>query len=123
MDSRIITFQNAPVNIGNAMNLSTGKFTAPVFGTYFFSFSGIGSIDFTTKDEKLQESLINNSQNIGKGEAQLTQGLSTDTLTLQSTVDLQAGEQVWVNINIYGEIHLFDDGDQHYTHFTVVMAT
>ena len=99
------------------MNLSTGIFTAPVFGTYFFSFSGIGSMGSTLKDGKLQVSLIRNNNPIGKGEAQLTQGFSSDTLTLQSTIYLQAGDQVWVYINLNEEMQLFDDWG-HFTHFT-----
>ncbi|XP_046646370.1 uncharacterized protein LOC124336629 isoform X2 [Daphnia pulicaria] len=36
-----IPFHFARVNEGNAMNLTSGEFTAPRPGTYFFSFSGI----------------------------------------------------------------------------------
>lgn len=32
-----IIFPEAPVNVGNCYNISTGHFTAPIAGTYFFS--------------------------------------------------------------------------------------
>jgi len=37
-----IPFQNELLNIGGAIDLGTGYFTAPVTGTYHFEFYGIG---------------------------------------------------------------------------------
>jgi outer membrane protease len=37
-----IVFNNVQVNIGSAYNNSNGRFTAPVAGTYLFSFYAIG---------------------------------------------------------------------------------
>ena len=40
-----ITYNSAPVNIGNGMNPSSGEFTAPQAGTYHFSFSALSSVN------------------------------------------------------------------------------
>ena len=38
-----IPFDREVTNVGNAMNLTSGIFTAPKSGTYFFVFSGVKS--------------------------------------------------------------------------------
>ena len=40
----VIPYLTAQLNIGNAMNLTSGVFTAPVNGRYFFSFTAQGNV-------------------------------------------------------------------------------
>ncbi len=100
-----IPFEIERLNVGGAMNLTSGTFTAPRKGTYFFSFSGIsGGAD-------LNIFLNVNGSGLGMGHT----STPFDTLTQQSTLHLNAGDKVWVQSAKAGYLH---DNGNHYTHFT-----
>ncbi len=92
------------------MDLASGIFTAPRPGTYFFSFSGISD----WSGANLQIGLHINGGFIGEGYS-----LSElDTLAFQSTLRLDAGDKVSVQIR-YGEGGLHEPSTgSRYTHFT-----
>ncbi|XP_046648260.1 uncharacterized protein LOC124338218 isoform X1 [Daphnia pulicaria] len=112
-----ITFDLERINTGGAMNAGSGIFTVPVTGTYFFTFSGMAYMVGTTKDGKFHASLRKNGELIGRVEAAMTQGVSSDGFSLQSTLHLQAGEQIWIQSDTEEYMYLHDNGN-HYTHFT-----
>ncbi len=87
------------------MNITSGKFTAPLTGIYFFSITGIWY------NTGLRFYLNGNSfgKNQGYG--------GSLSLTFQSTLNLKKDDQIWVQIE--GN-YLYDDGN-HYTHFTGLM--
>jgi hypothetical protein len=90
------------------MNVTSGKFTAPQMGIYFFSITGVW---YSTG---LRFYL--NGSPIGRSQGYLSSSMSV-SLTFQSTLNLKKGDQIWVQIE---ENYLHDDGD-HYTHFTGLM--
>ena len=118
-----IPFQLAPVNIGNAMDIKTGKFRAPRTGTYFFSFNGM--VEFPAYPSRIGLGVSLYLNGIGSGRSWIedfnTAFSENDKVALQVTLNLKAGDQVWVEIDDkIAEPYLYDayGGVYSYTHFT-----
>jgi hypothetical protein len=113
-----IPFEVEVLNTGGAMNLPSGKFTAPVTGKYFFSFIAKGLFSNSATTRYFQIQLYLNGNNIGSTEVEEANTSASHTPSLQSTLALQAGDQVWVQISYQSAgVYLYDDG-RHFTHFT-----
>jgi hypothetical protein len=52
--SNTIVFNSTTVNIGNGFNTNTGKFTAPVSGTYFFNTTCLTTSNSTSNDLQIR---------------------------------------------------------------------
>jgi hypothetical protein len=111
-----IPFEIERLNIGGAMNITTGKFTAPRKGVYFFAFSGVSTLE---RPGNLDVGLMVNDVQIGKAESFSTTGGSDfETLTLQSTIELKAGDSVWLQIVSQKSALLQDNPLDQFTHFS-----
>ena len=114
-----IPFEIVRLNIGGAFDLSSGIFTAPRSGTYFFSF--IGFPDFPASSfVRMTVGLFLNGNQIGVGESEETNSSKgqNEQLSLQSTLNLKAGDKIWLEIirtSGAGEF-LFDAGG--WNHFS-----
>ena len=110
------------MNEGNAMNLTSGKFTAPQTGICFFSFTGL--MKFTSSTIRSIVSFYLNRNQIGKSlveEGNIGEN-PNDKVTLQSTINLKKGDQVWLEVTISsGAAYLHDESSNHYTHYTGFM--
>ena len=108
----VIPWESARINEGNAMDLESGVFTAPVPGIYHFEFSGI-------KDKDVNQLWVwlylNGAYNIGRAYTyQLDNPGSYETISLTATLRLKANDTIYLVLSIGKLMDAFD----HYTHFT-----
>lgn len=115
-----IPFDQEILNVGSAINSTSGIFTAPRTGNYYFSVSGIAYIPvWTTGLPYFHIGLYLNGGRTGVadafGDELAAEGGQHETFSLSTTLNLQAGDQIW--LEIYGMspgVYMNGNG---YTHF------
>ena len=104
----VIPYEIERSNIGGAMNLATGVFTAPVNGRYFFSFT---ALSWATNTHYLFFRV--NGVIIGTSFAPV----EMYNMPISATLDLKIGDKVdmWLSSGT------LDDNYGHYTHFSGIL--
>ena len=105
----VIPYDVAQLNIGGAMNLASGVFTAPTNGRYHFNFVARAASDVTVTDVLLR---LNGVQiAFGHGHFQY------ETFSISATVSLQKNDAIDIYLN-QGAIH---DTNNFWTQFTGIL--
>ncbi|XP_032795107.2 uncharacterized protein LOC116931623 [Daphnia magna] len=118
-ESTPISFDLEIINVGEAMNGSSGKFTAPQMGTYSFIFNGLAKFSVSSTPLRLGLNLQLNGSGLTTGQVEVGDHvIVSDKLiffALQATLKLKSGDQVWLEIfSLSPGVSLYNDG----THFT-----
>lgn len=118
-----IPFEIAVVNEGNAMNLTSGVFTAPRSGIYFFSFTGQINFPASSSVVELYIRIYLNGGPINIGEIEETNTVTDQNtqVSIESTLNLKEDDQVWVGISSMSAGVSLLDSNEHWNHFTGFM--
>ena len=98
LDGTTIPFQIERLNVGGGMNITSGIFTAPKSGLYFFSFNGL-------KDRPadwLDVDLYHNSNRITRAYGTNVDGYFTAALS--STLSCKSGDQISLRL-VHGQLN------------------
>jgi hypothetical protein len=118
LTSTPIIFDQERLNVGGAYSATTGRFTAPAGGKYFFSFTGL--VKFTGYSSLVRTEIglfKNDAEFIGFSESDenFSSGFQYETISLQSTLELIKGDQIWVGISSISSGASLEGN--YYTHF------
>jgi hypothetical protein len=96
-----IIFESIKLNDGGSYNSGTGRFTAPVGGKYFFSFTGLVKFPAYSYLIRTDIGIYKNGAFVGFSQADevVNSGFQYETISLQSTLELVKGDQIWVAIS------------------------
>lgn len=117
LTSTPIIFDQERLNVGGAYSATTGRFTAPAGGKYFFSFTGLVKFPGYSSLVRTDMGLVKNGDYIAycESDENFNSGFQYETISLQSTLELIKGDQIWVGISSISSGASLEGN--YYTHF------
>ena len=107
----VIPFEIVRMNVGNAMNITSGIFRVPKAGTYYFTFSAVKTSTATTYVSLyLFNSLVSSSYTTAVNDYY--------SLSLSSTLKLNVGDQISVRLR---SGNLYDSSSYYNTNFNGIL--
>lgn len=113
----ILKYDGLSINTGGAMNPTTGTFTAPRKGTYLFVFTGYAT-DVGLKEVFVDVDLVVAGRVQGRNSCYNHGGGYTDSATIQTIVELNVNDKVYVNVSQVSGAEFFDDPTYHHNRFS-----
>ena len=114
-----IPFEVEILNIGGAMNLTSGVFTAPRPGIYHFALSGV-NLHPPVPNTYVYVFLYLNGNALAHAHTLVSTNYNYsdyETFSLQTAVQLKTGDRLWISLSCYLAF-LYDDYQISLTHFT-----
>ena len=118
----LIPFDREVLNVGGAMNLTSGIFTAARTGKYFFSFTGLAFLPGYSSSRVYinivlykESDLIKDYVGRGFSDENNIEDPGYETFSLQSILYLKARDNIWLQINDMSHGVYLSGGA--YTHF------
>lgn len=108
-------YQIETLNQGDAMNVTSGVFKAPVNGIYYFSFRGYAHVPFFKVNNGLCINLYRNNNIVATSTSTVSGGVS---LSLECTLKLRKSDYIYVKTSKAVVGTLQDTPTERLTHFS-----